>query len=85
MATKAISLRKNAGSAGLKGKKMAAQSRLYKPGWRAFSAVLGMEMKRRSFLAGAVHILWQVRARDGWFLGEMVQSGVGETTTAARS
>jgi hypothetical protein len=37
------------------------------------------------FLAGAVHILWQVRARDGWFLGEMVRNGASETTTAARS
>ena len=37
------------------------------------------------FLAGAVHILWQVRARDGWFLGEMVRNGASETTTAAQS
>jgi hypothetical protein len=36
MATKAISLRKNAGSAGLKGKKMAAQGRLYKLELRDF-------------------------------------------------
>jgi hypothetical protein len=33
-------------------------------------------------LACAVHISWQVRARDGWHPGEMVQGGVGETTTA---
>jgi hypothetical protein len=37
------------------------------------------------FLAYVVHISEQVRARDGWQPGEMVQSGAGETTTAARN
>src|SRR2546425_11670884 len=81
MDTKLRYVRKTRKRAVLKGKKMEGPG-IGEESWSGWRRKVGRGSEsfgRRGALRVAL-----VGARDGWLLGERVQSGAGETTTAAR-